>query len=61
MLPSPRPACTSSWSPRPRASLGIISPWNSPIVLTVRPIGPALGAGCTVVVKSPGQTALNNA
>ncbi|QJY46081.1 aldehyde dehydrogenase family protein [Pseudonocardia broussonetiae] len=40
---------------------GVISPWNSPIVLTARAIGPALGAGCTVVVKLPGQTALTNA
>ncbi|SDF46886.1 Acyl-CoA reductase [Lentzea fradiae] len=40
---------------------GIISPWNSPVILTVRAIGPALAAGCTVVVKLPGQTGLTNA
>lgn len=40
---------------------GIISPWNSPIILTARAIGPALAAGCTVVVKLPGQTGLTNA
>ena len=40
---------------------GIISPWNSPIILTVRALGPALAAGCAVVIKLPGQTALTNA
>lgn len=40
---------------------GIISPWNSPIILSVRAIGPALAAGCTVVLKLPHQTALTNA
>lgn len=40
--------------------VGIISPWNSPVILTVRALGPALAAGCTVVVKLPGQTGLTN-
>lgn len=50
------------WSvPEPMGVAGIIVPWNSPIVLATRAIGPALGAGCTAVVKMPGQTALTNA
>jgi betaine-aldehyde dehydrogenase len=50
------------WSvPEPMGVAGIIVPWNSPIVLAVRAIGPALGAGCTAVLKMPGQTALTNA
>ncbi|MBM7045688.1 aldehyde dehydrogenase family protein [Rhizobium lusitanum] len=40
---------------------GIIVPWNAPIALLVRALAPALAAGCTVVVKMPGQTALTNA
>lgn len=40
---------------------GIIVPWNSPLALLVRALGPALAAGCTVVVKMPAQTALTNA
>ena len=40
--------------------VGIISPWNSPVILTVRALGPALAAGCAVVVKLPGQTGLTN-
>lgn len=40
--------------------IGIITPWNSPVILAMRSIGPALAAGCTMVVKMPGQTALTN-
>lgn len=36
---------------------GIIVPWNSPIILAVRSFAPALAAGCTVVIKMPGQAA----
>lgn len=39
---------------------GIITPWNSPVVLSVRSFAPALAAGCTAVVKLPGQTGLVN-
>lgn len=39
---------------------GIIAPWNSPIVLMIRSLAPALAAGCTVVIKMPGQSALVN-
>jgi betaine-aldehyde dehydrogenase len=39
---------------------GIIVPWNSPLALLVRALGPALAAGCTTVTKLPGQTALVN-
>lgn len=40
---------------------GVIVPWNSPVVLSVRSFAPALAAGCTVVVKMAAQTALTNA
>jgi betaine-aldehyde dehydrogenase len=39
---------------------GIIVPWNSPVALLIRALAPALAAGCTTVVKLPGQTALTN-
>ncbi|QHK18556.1 aldehyde dehydrogenase family protein [Pseudarthrobacter psychrotolerans] len=39
---------------------GVIVPWNSPVVLSVRSFAPALAAGCTVVMKLPAQTALVN-
>jgi len=40
---------------------GIIAPWNSPIILMVRSLAPALAAGCTAVIKMPSQTAQINA
>jgi betaine-aldehyde dehydrogenase len=39
---------------------GIIVPWNAPLALMARALGPALAAGCTTVVKLPSQTALVN-
>jgi betaine-aldehyde dehydrogenase len=36
---------------------GISVPWNSPVALLTRSLAPALAAGCTTVVKMPGQTA----
>ncbi|QJI29540.1 aldehyde dehydrogenase family protein [Pseudomonas sp. ADAK18] len=39
---------------------GIIVPWNSPVVLMIRSLAPALAAGCTAVIKMPGQTAQTN-
>ncbi|UKZ48866.1 hypothetical protein TrVGV298_003102 [Trichoderma virens] len=35
---------------------GLITPWNFPAAMITRKIGPALAAGCTVVVKAPGET-----
>lgn len=46
--------------PEAMGVVGVISPWNSPIILSVRAIGPALAAGCTVVLKLPHQTGLTN-
>jgi acyl-CoA reductase-like NAD-dependent aldehyde dehydrogenase len=45
---------------QPAGVAGIIVPWNSPVVLVVRSLAPALAAGCTCAVKMPGQTALVN-
>lgn len=35
-----------------------ITPWNFPLAMATRKIGPALAAGCTVVVKPASQTPL---
>ncbi|SPL62365.1 aldehyde dehydrogenase family protein [Ochrobactrum soli] len=48
-------------NPEPMGVVGVITPWNSPVMLSVRAIGPALAAGCTVVLKMPHQTALTAA
>ena len=45
----------------PMGVAGIIAPWNSPVVLFIRSLAPALAAGCTAVGKLPGQTAQTNA
>ena len=42
----------------PAGVVAIIVPWNSPVALLIRSLGPALSAGNTVAVKMPGQTAL---
>jgi betaine-aldehyde dehydrogenase len=40
---------------------GISVPWNAPVALLIRSLAPALAAGCTTVVKLPGETAQLNA
>jgi betaine-aldehyde dehydrogenase len=42
----------------PAGVVAVITPWNSPVVLLVRSLAPALSAGNTVAVKMPGQTAI---
>lgn len=53
----PRPGSISIVLRQPMGVAGVIVPWNSPIILAVRSFAPALAAGCTVVVKMPGQAA----
>jgi succinate-semialdehyde dehydrogenase/glutarate-semialdehyde dehydrogenase len=36
----------------------LITPWNFPAAMATRKIGPALAAGCTVVLKPAGETPL---
>ncbi|WP_030184593.1 aldehyde dehydrogenase family protein [Streptomyces sp. NRRL S-813] len=57
----PQPGTYVYSTPEAMGVAGIITPWNSPVILLVRSLGPAIGAGCTSVVKLPGQTALTNA
>ncbi|HEV3277026.1 MAG TPA: aldehyde dehydrogenase family protein [Terriglobia bacterium] len=40
--------------------VGVIAPFNSPLVLTIRSLAPALAAGTTTVIKLPGNTAQVN-
>lgn len=53
----PRPGSLSVILRQPMGVAGVIVPWNSPIILAVRSFAPALAAGCSVVVKMPGQVA----
>ncbi|OAP60151.1 hypothetical protein AYL99_05153 [Fonsecaea erecta] len=39
---------------------GLITPWNFPAAMVTRKAAPAIAAGCTVVVKAPGETPLTS-
>jgi betaine-aldehyde dehydrogenase len=55
-----RPGRVSLVLREPMGVTGVITPWNSPTVLTIRSLAPALAAGCTAVVKLPEETAQIN-
>jgi succinate-semialdehyde dehydrogenase/glutarate-semialdehyde dehydrogenase len=44
----------------PVGVVGAISPWNFPLVLSVRKVAPALAAGCPTILKPASQTPLCN-
>src|SRR6201987_767878 len=41
---------------QPIGVVAAITPWNFPLAMITRKAGPAIGAGCTVVLKPAGQT-----
>lgn len=45
-------------SQRPVGPCLLITPWNFPLAMATRKIGPALAAGCTVIIKPAAQTPL---
>lgn len=45
-------------SQRPVGPCFLVTPWNFPLAMATRKIGPALAAGCTVVIKPAGLTPL---
>jgi betaine-aldehyde dehydrogenase len=53
----PKPGSLSLVLRQAMGVAGVIVPWNSPVVLLIRSLAPALAAGCTTVVKMPGQSA----
>lgn len=58
---TPRANAVSILLREPVGVAGIMVPWNSPVILMVRSLAPALAAGTTAVIKMPSQTALTNA
>src|SRR4029453_2436987 len=44
---------------RPVGPALMITPWNFPLAMGTRKIGPAVAAGCTMVVKPAAQTPLS--
>ncbi len=57
-LPSARPNQRFLSVKTPVGVVGAITPWNYPISMLTRKIGPALAAGCTVVLKPAEATPL---
>jgi succinate-semialdehyde dehydrogenase/glutarate-semialdehyde dehydrogenase len=55
-IPSSSPHTTLVTIREPIGVCGIISPWNFPAAMITRKVGPALAAGCTVVIKPPSET-----
>ncbi|MEH7871392.1 aldehyde dehydrogenase family protein [Rhizobium laguerreae] len=54
---TPKPGSISVILRQPMGVAAVIAPWNSPVILTIRSLAPALAAGCTTVIKLPGQVA----
>lgn len=52
------PNCRLITQKEPVGVCGLIAPWNFPAAMITRKAGPALAAGCTVVVKAPAEAPL---
>jgi len=57
-IPSQHKGSTNITIRQPIGVCGIIAPWNFPIAMVTRKLGPAIAAGCTVVIKPPSETPL---
>jgi succinate-semialdehyde dehydrogenase/glutarate-semialdehyde dehydrogenase len=57
-IPSPMPGKRLLSIKQPVGVCAAIAPWNFPIAMITRKVGPALAAGCTVVVKPAAETPL---
>ena len=57
----PKPGRIAIMMRQPLGVACVIAPWNSPVVLMVRSLAPALAAGCAVIIKMPGKSAQINA
>lgn len=53
------PGFTSMFRREPVGVVGQIAPWNYPLMMAVWKIGPALAAGCTIVLKPAPTTPLS--
>ncbi|OAA63488.1 succinate-semialdehyde dehydrogenase [Niveomyces insectorum RCEF 264] len=56
VVPHSAPGFRVSVLKEPVGVCGLIAPWNFPAAMVTRKIGPALAAGCTVVIKTAGET-----
>lgn len=51
IFPSSIPGRTNVWQRVPLGIVGVISPWNFPLLLSIRSIAPALAMGNSVILK----------
>lgn len=58
VIPSQHAGSTNFVIKQPVGVCAIIAPWNFPVAMVTRKLGPALAAGCTVVIKPPSETPL---
>lgn len=59
VIPAPQPNRTINVIKQPVGVCAAITPWNFPLAMVTRKVGPALAAGCTVVLKPAEQTPLS--
>ena len=59
VIPSPRPDSRIVVLKEAVGVVAAITPWNFPLAMVTRKLGPALAAGCTVVLKPSEETPLS--
>ena len=58
IIPAPLPGRRMLAQREPVGVCAAITPWNFPLAMLTRKVGPALAAGCTIVAKPASQTPL---
>ncbi|HSI56434.1 MAG TPA: benzaldehyde dehydrogenase [Ideonella sp.] len=58
IFPSAMPGRTNYWHRLPIGTVGVIAPWNFPLLLAMRSVAPALALGNAVLLKPDLQTAV---
>ena len=59
VITSSNPQCRVVTRREPVGVCALIAPWNFPAAMITRKVGPALAAGCTTVIKAPGEAPLS--
>ncbi|WAL81813.1 benzaldehyde dehydrogenase [Pandoraea sp. XJJ-1] len=58
LFPSAMPGRTNAWRRVPIGVVGVIAPWNFPLLLAMRSVAPALALGNAVILKPDPQSAI---
>lgn len=58
LFPSTLPGRSNQWRQLPIGVVGVISPWNFPLLLSLRSVAPALALGNAVILKPDTQSAV---